>query len=134
MSNGKYPRNELWVRKPYERLVMNGSLITFFRPGDRITPTNKKYFIAGEVLTIRFLDKPGDEERGFVPVLNGNFRKAKVVDICKKSIDDFCESDFKGSSPDVQNIMQLKYNLGITYNKPIDEIKEVTKIKIEYLG
>tara|TARA_Y100000310_G_scaffold340441_1_gene436265 strand:- start:227 stop:628 length:402 start_codon:yes stop_codon:yes gene_type:complete len=132
MSNEKYPRNELWVRKTYEALVMNGSLTTFFRPGDRVTPT-EKYFIEGEVLTLKFLEKPGDEARGFVPIINGNSKKARVVSLNKKNIEDFVDEDFEGSSPDVKNTTQLKYNLGIIYNKPIDEIKEVTRINVEYV-
>jgi len=133
MNKQSYPRNDLWERKPYESLIAEGSLTTFFRPGDRVNQTNEKYFMLGETLTIRILEKPGDEERGFVPILNNHFRKARVVEIYKKNIEDLTQGDFEGSSPDVQNILQLKYNLGITYHKPIDSFKEITRVKVEYL-
>jgi len=136
MTNEKYPRNDIWERKPYEALIADGSLTTFFRPGDRVTQTNEKIFKNGETLTMRILEKPGCEERGFVPIFDSNhFRHIKVVEIYRKNIEKLTAQDFKGSSPDVQNITQLRYNLGITYNRPIDSktFNEVTVIKVEYL-
>jgi hypothetical protein len=129
----EYPRDDLWERKPYESLIADGSLTTFFRPGDRVNQNNKKHFKKGETLTIRILEKPGDEERGLVPVLNGHIRKARVADIYKKNIENLTSEDFKGSSPDVQDVLQLRYNLGITYNRPVELFKEITVVKVEYL-
>lgn len=129
----EYPRDDLWERKPYEPLIADGSLTTFYRPGDRVNQNNKKHFRTGETLTIRILEKPGDEERRLVPLFNGHFRKARVVKIYKKNIENLTEEDFEGSSPDVQNILQLRYNLGITYNRPIDSFEEITVVKVKYL-
>lgn len=130
----KYPRNEIWIRKVYEDLVKEEKLKVMFRPGERICDGKKeKCFHPGEEVLLRVLERPGDSERNIEPQFTGTVRKAKIKEMKEIKIEELTEKDFEGSSPDVQNIEQLKYHFGLVYNLSLVEIEKVTKIEIEYL-
>jgi len=130
----KYPRNEIWVRKVYEELILNGKLTTLFRPGDRIGDNKKtKYFNKGEGVIVRVLEKPGDEERNIEPEFSPLIRKARIKEMKKVDLSSLLREDFEDSYPNVTNQDTLRYNLGLTYNKRPDSFSRVTKIKIKYL-
>lgn len=129
----RFPREELWVRKAYEGLVRSEKLKVVFRPDDRRSNgNNHKYFHEGEKVTLRVLDKPGDEQRGIHPEFSGLTKIVRIKSISLHKIDELSAPDFCGSSPDVQSQEQLRYHLGLIYNKLPGDFVDTTKLEIEY--
>lgn len=130
----KYPRKEIWERKVYEPLIKSEKLTTLFRPGNRICDVGKvKCFNNGEEVTIKILEKQGDDIRNIEPVFSPTIKKARIEEIKENSLPSLLKKDFKNSYPNATNQKTLRYHLGLIYNKEPNSFKEVTKIKIEYL-
>ncbi|WP_372371436.1 hypothetical protein [Candidatus Uabimicrobium sp. HlEnr_7] len=121
-------------RKQYENLVLKRELTTIFRPGNRVFP-NWRGYKQGEVVTLRVIEKVGDDTKQIPPTFNNIKLKIKISDIQVQNIEKLTENDFVGSSEDVQDVLSLKKHLGHIYSKPISYYNEqlVTKIKITYL-
>ena len=130
----KYPRAEIWFRKAYEELVEKQEITTIFRPGDRICGGSKtKCFYPAEQLTVRVLEKPGDDERNIEPLFTKTVKKVKIVEIKTLNINDLSKEDFVNTFPDVKTPEGLRYHLGLIYDKSPSSFEIVTKIKIKYL-
>lgn len=127
-------RDDIYFRRAYESLIRSKRLTTVFRPGNRSCGLNKG-FCENEILTIRLLEKPGDDESLIKPKFIPIDQKVKVVTFEVKKIEEYTGDDFKGSSPDVRDVESLKYHLGLIYNKPAESFtgKEVTRFVLEYL-
>lgn len=130
-----FPRNEIWFRKVYQKDVENKAITIIYRPDDRICDgSKKKCFELGEEVTLRVLEKPGDDKRKIKPEFaKGLIKKVKILNMKKSSVDELKTEDFIGSYPDIKNSEQLRYHLGKVYNNIPENFTTVTKITLEYL-
>ena len=128
------PRDEMAFRKEYQGLVLQRKLTTIFRPGNRIYP-NRRGYKPGEVVTLRVIEKVGDDSKKIPPTFNDIKLKIKIAEIQVQNIEELSEQDFIGSSEDVQDITSLKRHLSHIYRKPISYYHKqlITRIKIMYL-
>ncbi len=129
------PRDEMAIRKIYEHLIKNKSLTTVFRPGDRLFPNNPGWKL-GEKIKIRIIDIPGSNKHDILPKFLSEIYLIKIKNICCKPLGELTKKDFEGSSPDVQKIEQLKWHLGLIYNKKYNDFSPktlVTRIHFNYL-
>ncbi|BBM87801.1 hypothetical protein [Candidatus Uabimicrobium amorphum] len=128
------PRDEMAFRKQYQGLVLQRKLTTIFRPGNRIYP-NWRGYKPGEVVTLRVIEKVGDDAKKIPPTFNDIKLKIKIAEIQVKNIEELSQKDFIGSSEDVQDITSLKQHLSHIYRKPISSYHKqlVTQITIAYL-
>ena len=127
------PRTHLWFRKQYYPYVEDGTLTTIFRPGDR-SPPHPKHLMSGEIVTLKIIEKPGNEEKQICPVLWPQEWKARVLHRDVHHIDNLLESYFIGSSPDVKSKEQLRQHLSSIYGKEPYEFDIVTRIILRYGG
>lgn len=125
-------RDEIAVRKIYESLVKDKKITVFFRPGNRLCPNYRCYFL-DEIITLRIIEVLGNDNLKIPPKFNSFKQKIKIIKIDIKKISEFKKKDFVGSSPDVFDIISLKYHLGLIYNSSIDSFDEVSRIEFEYL-
>lgn len=127
-------RDEMAFRIIYLELLRKKELTTVFRPGNRIFPNNRGYK-PGEIVTVRVIEVLGNDELEIAPRFIEEKFKIQIEAIDVVNIEALTNPDFIGSSPDVQNVMQLKYHLGLIYNKPINAFdnSEVTRIYFKYL-
>ncbi len=138
ISEEKLELDPSWIafRKVYKNLIKNKKIVTVFRPTARLCGDFRGY-CEGQIVTIGIIDKVGADWGALPPVfLDESFGKIKIINIEAKKIKDLIESDFEGSTPDVCNILTLKYHLGLIYNLPHEEVDDesiVTKIQFEYL-
>ena len=131
----KYPREEIWERKAYEEDIRKKKLTTLFRPENRICDgKKKKCFCNGEKLILRVLEIPGKDKTKSKPIFVKNLTKlVKVKSIKKRLINSLTKEDFRGSYPNIKTVKELKYYLGLIYNRIPSSFSEVTKIKIQYM-
>ncbi len=127
-------RDEMFFRMVYLELLKNKKLRTVFRPGNRLYPNPKGYQI-GEIVTARVIEVPGNDSSEVIPKFTKDRFRIRISDIAIKPIEKLVEEDFDGSSPDVTNILQLKYHLGLIYNQPAGAFdnQEVTRINFYYI-
>lgn len=125
------PRAYLWFRKQYYPYIEDGSLTTIFRPDDR-RPPHPEHLNTGEIVTLKIIEKPGNEAEKICPQLWPQEWKAKVLHLDVHRIDDLMESYFIGSSPDVKNPTQLREQLSAIYGKAPYEFDIVTRIILRY--
>ena len=127
--------NEMAVRKIYWDLVEQRSLKTFFRPGVRLCSDYRGYCKHQDIV-LRCIDRLGSDQLGIAPVFAKDKEAFVIIEsIYSKKIKDLSKEDFKGSSPDVQDKLSLKYHLGMIYNMSFDRLSDesyVTVIKIKY--
>ena len=128
------PRDEMAFRKTYEALIIEQQLTTVFRPGNRLYP-NYRGYKHQEVIIARIIEKPGCDEREIAPVFSDFKIPIEISDIRTFDIFDLTSADFRGSSPDVQNLDQLLTHLEEIYDRPISSYENtVTRIQIKYLA
>ena len=126
------PRDEIAIRKVYEPLVLTGKLTTLFRPGNRIAPNVRGYYM-GETVKVKIIKSPGNDDKKIPPTFDKKERKARIKKIGIEEIENLTKEDFVGSSPDVPDIESLRYHLGLIYDKTPEQISKLTRIELEYL-
>jgi len=128
------PRDEMAFRKVYERFVLDESLTTVFRPGDRVYPSFRGYK-EGEYVTARIIEVPGSDELRIPPTFNGRRKRIRIDSIDVRVLGEFTPQDFEGSSPDVQDRLSLKYHLALIYDTLLpDDDALVTRMVFHYVG
>jgi len=133
------PRDEMAIRKVYQKLVESGELKVVFRPGDRVCglgrETRRGYW-QGEEVTVKIIEVPGSDVYKIAPKFSDAVqRRVTISEIERIDFDDLTSEHFEGSSPDVQNSEQLAYHLGLVYGRMPEDIKRegVTRIGLKYL-
>ncbi len=112
----KAARDEIWFRKIYIDLIKARKITTIFRPGQRLCNCNKG-FCKGERLKIRIIDKVGADWAGVLGQILPDFsQEVQVLETKVITLGSLSADDFLGSSPDINNILSLRYHLGILYN------------------
>lgn len=125
---------ELWWRYPYRRLLQKQLVTLAIRPGDRRLP-NPKGTREGDIINLRILLKPGDEEPNLcrLPKLDNFLTSAKISKITVKKWSEVADKDLLGASPDCLTKEGAWYNLGLIYNKEIADNDLVSLIRFEYI-
>lgn len=127
------PRDEMAFRKRYQRLLMDHTITTVFRPGNRVYP-NRRGYIPGETVTARVIELCGSDKFGVPPLFNETRIPIQIASVTVKNIDEIEPDDFAGSSPDVFDRESLEEHLAGIYNKPIEEFENaVTRIEFKYV-
>ena len=125
-------RDELSERKVFQELIESEKLKIVFRPGNRIFPNPKGYKV-NEIVTIRIVTKPGDDELNRPPIFNNFKKRVRIKNITVKDINELDDDDFISSYPTINNTDLLKYHLGLIYNLSPSDITEISKIELEYV-
>lgn len=124
--------NEMAIRKIYWPLVLSQEISTFFRPGRRLCE-NVRGYCENQNIKLRCIVKLGSDSLGLAPVFDEKSKvSAKIKHIYDKKISELREEDFLGSSPDIKNSLDLKYQLGLIYDLDLDPDSYVTIIKVDY--
>lgn len=127
------PRDEMAFRKTYEKLLLQKAITTVYRPGTRVYP-NRRGYLVGETVMARVIERCGSDELGIAPVFNAIRIPIRISSLTVKTIDDFNDGDFEGSSPDVYDRDSLARHLAGIYRKPIECFGDtVTRIQFRYL-
>lgn len=127
------PRDEMAFRKRYETLLLQEAITTVYRPGTRVYP-NRRGYMVGETIMARVIERCGSDELGIPPVFNTIRIPILISSLTVKTIDDFKDDDFAGSSPDVFDRDSLEKHLTGIYRKSIDCFGgTVTRIQFRYL-
>jgi len=127
------PRDEMAFRKPYEPLLIERSLRTVFRPGNRVYP-NWRGYRPGEVVTARVIERVGSDEREIPPTFNETKIRVRIRSIEVLPVDRLDADHFEGSSPDVRDVESLIDHLSAIYCRPIEAYdRQVTRIELDYL-
>lgn len=122
--------NEIAVRKVYWPLIAAGKISTFFRPGVRLCADYRGY-CKKQAIILKCIKQLGSDQLGIGPLFSNSKQIAATIDcIYSKKIGELTESDFYGSSPDVQNAETLKFHLGLIYNLSLDELTDETYVTI----
>ncbi len=128
------PRDEIAFRKQYQDLVLDRSITTVFRPGNRIYPNWRGYRL-GEIVTARIIDECGSDELNIPPLFNEHRVRVGIASLRVAPIDHLTSEDFEGSSPDIHDVESLEEHLRYLYRRPIDAFsRTVTRIGLVYLN
>jgi len=123
---------ELWFREEYLSLIQGKELTTAVRPGDRTYP-NPKWVNKNEIVKVRIIKKPGNEEKGIEPEFHEFDTLAKIVDIDVKKIQDVTHTDLKNSSYDCLTKEDMKKHLQKIYLREFNDSDLVTLLKLNYI-
>lgn len=127
------PRDEIAFRKEYQGLVLERTITTVFRPGNRIYPNWRGYRV-GEVVTARIIDQCGSDEMNIPPLFNEHRVRVRIASLLVTTIDWLRREHFDGSSPDIFDIPSLEEHLKYIYRRPIEAFdRKVTRIELEYM-
>ncbi len=123
---------ELWFRKIYQPLLEDRSLTAALRPDNRIFPSSKGMKM-GEVVKIKIIALPGDDERKIQATLLDSFEiLVRIEELVVKRIKELNPKDFVGMSPDCQSKESAKFHLGLIYDRIFTDEDKVTVIKWSY--
>ena len=126
------PRDEIAFRKEYEGLVLDRTIRTVFRPGNRIYPSWRGYR-PGEIVTARIIDRCGSDELAIPPLFNDHRVRVRIAALRYMHIDELTDEDFDGSSPDIFDVASLEEHLLYIYRRPIEAFgRMVTRIGLDY--
>lgn len=129
-------REEIYFRKIYRDLIGQTKITTVFRPGNRLHG-HPKGFREGEIVNLRIIVNVGAEWAKIHAELDPAFIvRAQITSLEAKTLGDLRKADFKGSSPDVQDVEQLRYHLGVIYNLNPSQLRSttvVTRTAFKYL-
>src|SRR5262249_7571998 len=123
------PRNEMAFRRRYQGLLLAREITTVFRPGNRIYP-NWRGYLAGETVIARVIERPGSDKLGIPPRFNALCVPIRITALAVKPVDSLTGEDFRGSSPDVNDVPGLIAHLAGIYGQPV--AREVTRIRFDY--
>jgi hypothetical protein len=127
------PRDEMAFRKAYQPLLVDRSLTTVFRPGDRRYPAWRGY-AEGEKITARVISRPGCDARGIAPRFNTFRATVRIGEVRVLPVAALTPADFAGSSPDVVDPPSLLAHLLAIYGRPIEAYGGiVTHIRFTYI-
>jgi shikimate dehydrogenase len=87
-------------------------------------------------VTLKCIEELGSDKLGLPPQFSQTKQiEATIESIYSKKMGELTKNDFKGSSPDVQSVSDLKFHLGLIYNLDLDALTDefyVTVLKINY--
>ncbi|OYY72637.1 hypothetical protein [Sphingomonas sp. 28-63-12] len=127
------PRDEMAFRAGYESLLVDKSLTTVFRPGDRRWPKWRGYR-PGEIVTARVIAKCGSDALGIPPVFTDQRTRIQILTIDVLDPGRLTADDFSGSSPDVHDQTSLRAHLLDIYGEPLEARGGVvTRIRFAYV-
>jgi len=130
------PSDEMAFRKVYRPFLETGNVTTVFRPGRRYCNDWRGY-CEGQIVKAKVLEKPGADWACVPPQFEDGFeRRIKITSIVAKSIGDFSDSDFEGSTPDVYDLESLRYHVGLIYNLSLRDMNDdflVSRIAFEFI-
>ncbi len=133
----KLPSDEMAFRRIYRKLIEREVLTTVFRPEPRACSDERGYCV-GQIVQARILETPGSDTHKISPrFLDGGSKTIRIESVEVKAIGSLTRQDFQGSSPDVQDVQDLRYHLGIIYNLDPSEITEsklITRIKYSFIN
>jgi len=130
-KKGEGDMYELWFRKPNAPHIMDRTLVAAIRPGDRRLP-NLKGTAVGDAVRIRVLDKPGDDEAGLEPVLNGVNESAIITGLDVKRLGDLTAEDLADCVPFYATWQQMAHEMGLIYNQVFTGDDTVTVVRFRY--
>ncbi len=127
------PRDEMAFRNMYESLLLDRSLKTVFRPGDRRWP-NWRGYRPGETVTARIIEECGSDALGIPPKFTPQ-RISIIIETIDGGAPDSVTADAGiGSSPDVFGQASLLQHLFNIYGQPLEGFGGlVTRITFAYL-
>jgi hypothetical protein len=126
------PRDEMAFRDRYQDLLLGRAITTVFRPGDRSWP-NWRGYSAGERITARVIERPGDDALRVPPRFNAVRVPIWIRELAVRPVAQLADADFEGSSPDVTDSEGLLTHLFEIYRRPISAYGGlVTRIRIAY--
>ncbi|HSU73039.1 MAG TPA: shikimate kinase [Candidatus Binatia bacterium] len=120
---------ELWFRQTYKPMIVEKSLTTAVRPGERVLPAPKGTY-AGETARVRILSEPGTDNS--LPRFDEYATSVLIDSIDVKKISDLLPSELLGSSPDARDSESVKYHLGLIYNRQFKNEDVVSVLKFSY--
>jgi hypothetical protein len=123
---------ELWWRFPYKNDLRERKVTLAIRPGDRRRPKSKGVS-EGETIRNRVLAKPGNEDKGELPIFDSYSNYAKVCKIKVLPWSELCDADLKGATLDCLTKDAVWHNLGLTYNREMTNNDLVSLIEFEYV-
>lgn len=127
------PRDEMAFRLTYEPLLLNRSLTTVFRPGDRRWPKWRGYR-PGETVTARLIVQSGSDALGIPPIFNALRMRIQIEAIDVLAPTDLRPEDFAGSSPDVHDEASLRAHLFDIYGQPLEAVGDIiSRIRFRYV-
>lgn len=128
------PRDEMAFRDRYEQLLLNRTLTTVFRPGDRRCPNWRGYEV-GETVTARVIVQPGSDALGIAPEFSALRIPIRILELDVNDPNALRPLDFVGSSPDVFDQASLLSHLADIYDQPLSAYGDiVTRIHFSYLN
>lgn len=130
----KKTTDAIGFRMVYRNLVLSHSLTTIFRPDN---PKYKELYCCGPIVEGRIITEPGNSRLNINPAYTDDAVYLKAKSVRRIALQDLKPEDFIGSSPDIQNVQELIYHLGMIYNKPAEEFMPDTKvirIELEYVN
>lgn len=121
-------------RMVYRDLVLSRSLTIIFRPD---SPKYKELYCCGHVIEGKIIAEPGNPRLKVNPTYTDDVVYLKAKSVSRIALSDLKPEHFVGSSPDVQNVQGLIWQLGLIYNKSASEFTPKTKvirIELEYVN
>jgi len=124
-------RKEIWLRMLYYQSAESKELTRIWRPYNRTG--GEKSFKAGDVVDLRFIKMPGNDQYGIPPVFKPISIKVKIRFACCVQISKLKRSDFLGSGPFIHDQKSLLHELSIIYDLKPEKIETATFFDLEYL-
>lgn len=124
---------ELWFRAAFKSALQRGEITTAIRPGDRRYPSPKGTR-AGELVRIRILSKPGDEQKGTMPEFDSFESLARIKRIEVKRLGELKKSELEKCLPNCQDKEKARHELGLIYNKEFNDNDIVSIIYFNYIN
>lgn len=123
---------ELWFRRVFQPFLEAKTMTAALRPGDRKFP-NIKGTKVGDIVKVKIILSPGDENRGIEAVLDSFEALVKIEVLVKKRIEDLVKEDFVGMSLDCHDKESAKLHLGLIYNRVFFDDDIITVIRWNFI-
>lgn len=123
-------RNEIGLRREDENDFHTKDSLTIFRPDDRIYP-QKKWFIPGEVVKLRIIDKPWNDLENIAPKFSNIEKLVKIQAIKVLEKKELTQDDFEHSLSYVQSPEDVSKYIKNIYNKDPEIITKIDIKEIE---
>jgi len=123
---------ELWFRYAFKQLIVDKKMTAAIRPGRRLCPA-PKCTNEGDLARIKILKKPGDEEKGLMPIFDDYETIVKIEKIIVKPLKELTAKDLQKCSPDSQTPKLAKYQLSLIYNKEFTDDEIISIVHFKYI-
>ncbi len=120
-------RNEIGLRREDENDFYTKDPLTIFRPDDRTYP-QKKWFISGEVVKLRIIDKPWNDLEHIAPKFSDIVKLVKIQAIKVLDKKELSENDFEHSLSYVQSPEDVTKYIKNIYDR---DPEIITKIEVK---